>query len=266
MALGAPGAHAHSSAGTPTTQFSISEVKLLSTGPFKPGDLLKFELVTNLSKSEFHFIQISGECLTYPAEWHEGTEASFLDNSSAKANQAVAVVSSGCSNGLHRIQEVTLVSKDNTFARLTDLTATLPEYVVTRGHFVEGPASEKRSDSINLTSIPKVVKLAPNNLIRIGYLPRLTTNGQTISWTALGACKFIREFGMSDLGGRVIGTKIGKCSLSANTPWGSHLFNPVNIAFEVAVFSKNAVLCQQSKGKIITYTESSKCPKGFVKR
>lgn len=258
-------AQAHETGSTPTTSFTLSGVNLTSTGPFKPGDLLTFELITDLPKSEFHFIQVTGDCLTYAAEWHEGTEGAYLNASKVKQSQAVAVVSSGCIDGEHGIREVMLVARDNTFARLTSESATLPTYLISKGHFVSTPPTSKMGDSINLNSLQKAQKLTKNGVVSVATLPRLTSNGQTISWTALGSCKVKREFGLSDLGGEVIATKAGKCNISANTPWGSHLFKPVNIAIEINIYSKKAILCLKSK-KIAIYSESPQCPKGYVKK
>ena len=259
-------AQAHETGSTMTTSFNLSGVQLISNGPFKPGDLLTFELVTDLPKSEFHFIQVTGDCLAYPAEWHEGAEDAYLNNSKTKQGQAVAVVSSGCVDGEHAIQEVMLVAKDNTFARLTSESAILPSYQISKGHFVATPPPSKLSDSINLISLQRSQKLAKNGRVIVATLPRLSANGQTLSWTALGSCKLKREFGLSDLGGQVIAAKAGKCSISANTPWGSHLYSPVNNAIEITIYSKNAIRCVNTRTKVIAYTESPKCPNGYVKK
>ena len=260
------GAQAHETGSMPSTSFTISQVNLLSKAPVKPGDLLTFELKTELPISQFHFIQVTGSCLTYPAEWHDGTENAYLNNSKTNLAQAVAVVSSGCLDGMHAIEEVLLVAKDNSFARITSEDADLPKYFVTKGQFVATPPSTKSADSISLVSIPKALKLASAGSTKVFTVPRLTAKGQTISWTALGSCAIKREHGMSDLGGQAIASKVGKCFLSANTPWGSHLYNPVNIALEVSIYSKNALSCKRSKGNAIIYTEASNCPKGYVIR
>ena len=257
---------AHETGSVPSTSFSISNVSLISQGPFKPGDLVFFELTTDLPKDQFHFIQVTGECLTYAAEWHEGNERSYLNNARAKLGQAVAVISSGCTDGEHTIQEVVLVAKDNTYSRLTGESANLPRYIITKGHFVSDPPSAKLRDSIILSSLSKSLKLARNGMVKILTLPRVTEYGQTISWTAIGNCQITREFGLSDLGGQVTANKPGKCSLSANTPWGSNLFHPVNIAVEVSVYSKNALSCIKNNSVIIHYTEQTKCPRGYVKK
>jgi hypothetical protein len=261
-----PSAHAHETGSLPSTTFSISNVNLISKGPFQPGDLVFFDLITDLPKDQFHFIQIAGECLTYAAEWHEGNERSFINNERTKLGQAVAVISSGCTDGEHAIQEVLLVAKDNTYSRITGESANLPRYVTTNGHFVSDPPRTKLNDSIDLSSLSKSLKLSRNGMVKILTLPRITENGQTISWTAIGNCKITREHGLNDLGGQVTTNKPGKCSLSANTPWGSNLFKPVNIAREVSVYSKNAIPCQKNGSNLIYYTEKAKCPKGYVKR
>lgn len=260
------GAAAHQTPSELSTTFSISGIKLTPKGPFKPGDLITFEVVSNLPLDQFHFMQITGECLTYPAEWHEGSEGSYLDNSRAKLGKAVAVVSSGCQDGEHLIQEVFLISRENAYARLTSDSATLPKYEITQGHFVASQPREKKSDSLIIPNLPKATKLAANGYANIANLPRVTSHGQTISWTALGACRIKKEFGQSDLGGQVIADKRGKCHMSANTPWGSHLYNPVNIALEVSIYSSNALECRLIKGKTVLYTEVSKCPKGYMKK
>lgn len=261
--VASPSAQAHETGSTPATQFNLSAVNLTTDGPFKPGDLLTFEVITNLPMSEFHFIQVTGSCLAYPAEWHDGTENAYLNNSKSNLAQAVAVVSSGCLDGIHSVEEVMLVAKDNSFARITSEDFDLPKYSITNGQFVATPPSTKTADSIGLVSIPKAVKLASTGSTKVITIPRLTSKGQTISWTALGSCAIKREHGMSDLGGQVIASKVGKCFLSANTPWGSHLYNSVNIASEVSIYSKNALVCKRSKDNAIVYTEASKCPKGY---
>ncbi len=266
LCIFSPHAWAHETGSQPSTTFSISNVNLISTGPFKPGDLLVFDLVTNLPKEQFHFIQVSGECLAYPAEWHEGTERSYLNNSRSKSGQAVAVISSGCTDGEHAIQEVMLVAKDNTYSRVTKDSVILPRYSITKGHFLSTPPSTKLSDSINLSSLPKSLKLGRDGVSRIVTLPRTTDHGQTISWTALGNCQFIREYGLSDLGGQVTANKPGKCSLSANTPWGSHTYKPINVAVEVSIYSKSALTCRKNASNLVIYTEATKCPKGYVKK
>jgi hypothetical protein len=266
ISTASPIAVGHEAGSTISTEFSITGIDLVEKGPFEPGDVLAFELTTDLPKDQFHFIQISGECLAYPAEWHEGTEDRFINSSYSRVAKAVAVVSSGCSDGEHSIQEVMLVAKDNTYARLLGDSNKLPKYTISKGHFVSTLQAEKTNDSIDLKTVPASLVLAKKGELKILNVPRLTNKGQTISWTAIGACQLKRELGSTDLGGLIVATKPGTCTISANTPWGSHLFNPVNLAKEVSVFSSKAIKCQLRNGKKIIYLETSKCPKGYVKK
>jgi len=266
ISAASPIAVGHEAGSTISTEFSITGINLVEKGPFEPGDVLAFELITDLPKDQFHFIQISGECLAYPAEWHEGTGDSFINSSYSRVAKAVAVVSSGCSDGEHSIQEVMLVAKDNTYARLLGDSSKLPKYTISKGHFVSTLQAEKKNDSIDLKTVPASFILAKKGELKILNVPRLTNKGQTISWTAIGACQFKREFGSTDLGGLIVATKPGTCTISANTPWGSHLFNPVNLAKEVSIYSSKAIKCQLKNGKKLIYLETSKCPKGYVKK
>jgi len=261
-----PIAVGHQAGSTISTEFSILGINLAEQGPFEPGDVLTFDLVTNLPKDQFHFIQVSGECLAYPAEWHDGTESDYVNNTYSRLAKAVAVVSSGCSDGEHSIQEVMLVAKDNTYARLQGDSSKLPKYTISKGHLLSTVQTEKMIDSIDLKSVPASFSLAKKAELKVLTVPRITNKGQTISWTAIGACQLKRELGSTDLGGLIVATKPGTCTIGANTPWGSHLYNPVNLTREVSIYSSKAIKCQLRNGKKLIYLETSKCPKGYVKK
>lgn len=252
----------------PATGYAVDGVIEVSRGPYKPGDVIVFDIQTTLLREDMHYFQVTGECFTAPAEWHIGTEKSFLDNRYASKGYAVATISSGCIDGIHQILEVEIEDKDQGFARMSyDGTNSIASFRVSGGQLRAGSDnSSRKADSIIAKTLPLSLRMKSTGPIQIWNLPRLTTQKQTISWAVNGKCQFKRGEGAGDNGGRLIALAPGKCNIAANTPWGSNLFNPVNIAWEIRIYSSKAVLCVNKKNKKQFYLEKAKCPKGYAKK
>ncbi len=261
-------ATADETATHPATTYTIDQVIEITQGPYKPGDLIAFDIKTKLPRSEMHYFQVTGECLSRPATWHTGTENKFVDNRYSRQGYAVAAVTSGCTDGLHQVLEVEIEDADKGYARIAyDGNTTILSYQTIQGHlFANADNSLRKSDSIATKSLPLSLKMKSSKSMKIWALPGITTNQQTINWVANGKCKFRRGQGEGDVNGDLYALAPGKCFISANTPWGSNLFEPVNIAFEIRIYSSKALLCVNKANKKQVYLEKPKCPKGYVKK
>jgi len=260
-----PTTQAHLENGTFTESFKIASLKILSKGPYKPGDVIVFSVDSNLPIRQRQWIQVTADCLTYPAEWHSGTEESFLVEKFAKRAQATAVISSGCSSGVQKVTEVMLADVQNNYTRVTTEDATLPTFVVTKGHLRANATSVSlKKDSIAKLRIPQQVRLKRNSKqTTFLTLPRITDGGQTLDWVATGECGITRTTGATDLGGALWASGPSVCALALNTPWGSNLYQALNQAFSIEVFPATALSCQSKSNKKIKYVNSARCPKGF---
>lgn len=260
-----PVANAHIEDGKITQSFQIKAVNVLSKGPFLPGDLIVFNVVSDLPKVKRQWIQVTADCLAYPAEWHQGTEDNFVIEEYVKKGQATAVISSGCLNGVHKVTEIILSDMDNNYTRVTSVELELPTFVVSKGHLLAGSSSRRlKKDSMRQLRIPSQIKLVKDKeRSRILSLPRTTDGGQTLDWVATGECGIRRLTGASDLGGELWASDQGLCVLSVNTPWGSNLYQPLNQAATIEVFPSTAISCQPSSRKIVKFVVGSRCPKGY---
>lgn len=261
----APGSQADQTATHIATHYTIDQVVEITKGPYKPGDIIAFGIKTKLPLSEIHYFEVTGECFSRPTTWHRGTENKFVDNSYSRQGYAVAVITSGCSDGVHQVLEVEVEDTNQGLVRVSfDGENSLLSYKTINGHLVPNVDNSKRkADSISTQTLPLNVRMTSNRSLKIWDLPGLTVNQQTINWVANGACKFRRGLGEGDVSGRLIAINPGKCYISANTPWGSNLFQPVNVAFEINVFSPKALSCSEKKSKKQVYVEASRCPKGY---
>lgn len=257
----------HEQVGEPSTDFRINSVSVVTKGPYKPGDLIVFSVNTNLPKSRTHFIQASGECLAYPAEWHEDTEENFEDASFVKRIQLVAVISSGCIDGIHSLNEVLVFDKNNSFTSATINQTNLPRFQVNAGQlFFEGPRNELRPDSIVKLKIPSQIRLDKGvKELKIASLPRISDGGQTLDWSATGSCRIKKFKGQSDLGGQLYGLGKGSCVVSVNTPWGSNIYLPINQAKGIELFPSTALLCSAISTNQKAFYLGKSCPKGTRK-
>jgi hypothetical protein len=260
-------ARAHIENGVFTEDFRISEIKVRSKGPYKPGDVIVFEVISNLPKTQIDWIQITADCLAYPAEWHRDTEKNFADGSFVKKYYAIGIISSGCYSGERQVYEVILSDVKSRYTRVSVENATLPSFIVQGGHLSEtGDANNLMADSLKKMSIPSQVRLEKkSSQTRGAVLPRTTSGGQTLDWVVSGNCRLKRIFGASDLGGELwVGPK-GTCVVSANTPWGSNLYQPLNQAHTIEILPASAIRCQKLGSKEVKYFLSKNCPKGFKK-
>jgi hypothetical protein len=191
-----------------------------------------------------------------------------VDNRYSRQGYAVAAVTSGCTDGIHQVLEVEIEDTDHGYARIAfDGINSILKFQTTQGQLFPGADNSlRKSDSIATKTLPLSVKMKSNKALKIWSLPGLTSNKQTINWVANGKCKFRRALGEGDVSGDLLGLMPGKCYISANTPWGSNLFQPVNVAFEIKIYSAKASLCVNKKNKKQVYIEKPKCPKGYVKK
>lgn len=252
----------------PATTYRVDGITEITEGPYKPGDVIAFGIKTALSRQNMHYFQITGECFTAPAEWHVGSEKKFLDGQYATQGYAVATISSGCIDGIHQINEVEIEDNEQGYARINyDGVNSIATFQVIGGQLRAGSDnSSRKGDSINAKTLPLSIRMKSTGPIQIWDLPRLTTQKQTISWAVNGKCLFKRGQGAGDNGGRLVALAPGKCNIAANTPWGSNLFNPVNKAWEIRIYSAKAILCVNKKSKKQFYLEKSMCPKGYAKK
>lgn len=252
----------------PATTYKIDQVIEMTKGPYQPGDLIAFDVKTALPRDQFHFFQVTGECLSAPAAWHIGTENKFVNNDLVRKGYAVATVTSGCTDGVRQVLEVEIEDSDKGYARIAyDGESSILSYVVTNGHlFPNADNSLRKPDSISTKNLPSAIRMSSQRPFKVWTLPGLTKNGQTINWVANGVCKFRRGQGEGDINGDLVAKAPGKCYLSANTPWGSNLFQPVNIAMEIKIYPHTALLCINQKNKKLLYTEKALCPKGYTKK
>jgi hypothetical protein len=259
------GAHAHIENGTLTDTFRINSVKIVSKGPYIPGDIISFGVVSDLPLTEREWIQVTADCLAYPAEWHQGTGKNFVSDKFIKKAQATAVISSGCVSGVHVVTEVLLSDSSNNYTRVTSEDFDLPSFEVSKGHLrPEAPEIQLKKDSLKSIKIPPQIKLKSNlGQTVIMNLPRTTDGGQTLDWVATGDCAIRRFTGVSDLGGVLLATNQGNCVLSSNTPWGSNLYKPLNQAAAIEVFPPTAISCQPKSKKGVKLVAGSTCPKGY---
>jgi len=258
---------AHIENGVLTDEFRIVEVKFQTKGPYKPGDLIAFEVISDLRKSRLEWIQVSADCLTYPAEWHRNTEKKFVNDSYVKKSYAIGIVSSGCYTGEQKIYEVILSDIDNRYARVSIEDSKLPSFYVEGGHLLrEDTTRILNSDSLGKFKLPTQIRHdSKSSQASSVTLPRVTAGGQTLDWVITGNCEIKKIAGSSDLGGALLVGSPGTCSISANTPWGSNLYQPFNQAYSMEVFPKSAIKCQKVGKKEVNFYNSKKCPKGYKK-
>lgn len=252
----------------PATSYQIDGIIEITKGPYKPGDPIAFDIKTSLPRQDFHYFQVSGECFVAPAEWHIGSENLFLDNQFVRKGYALSIISSGCTDGLHQVTEVELEDKDQGFARITiNENQPIHTFSTVGGQLrIGSDNSARKSDSINNKTLPLSVRMKSKSPYKFWTLSRLTSQKQTISWAVNGKCSLKRNLGAADIGGDIFATAPGKCYIAANTPWGSNLFNPVNMAWEIRIYSSDALLCVDRKTKKQIFADKSKCPMGYLKR
>lgn len=260
-------ARAHIENGVFTEDFRIINVKFQTKGPYKPGDLIAFEVVTDLKKSQLQWIQVSADCLAYPAEWHRNTEKKFVNNLYVKKGYAIGVVSSGCYSGEQKIYEVILSDIENRYTRVSVEDSKLPSFFLEDGHlFREEMTGILKPDSLGKFRLPTQIRRDSKSLqTETIVLPRATAGGQTLDWVISGNCELRKIAGSSDLGGALVVGLPGACAISANTPWGSNLYQPFNQAYSIEVFPASAIKCQNVTTKEIKIRNSKKCPKGYKK-
>lgn len=260
-----PSAQAHIENGTLTESFRINSLKIVSKGPYLPGDVIVFNVGSDLPVAQRQWIQVTADCLAYPAEWHQGTYENFVEEKFAKRAQATAVISSGCVSGVHRVTEVLLSDLSNNYTRVTSEDFKLPTFVVSKGHLrLESTGLQLRKDSLKSIKVPSEVKLnAGLEQTAIIALPRVTDGGQTLDWVTTGECGIRRLTGASDLGGVLWASNQGICVLSSNTPWGSNLYRPLNQAVAIEVFPSTALSCRSKAKKGSKFVVGSQCPKGY---
>ncbi len=259
--------HAHLEGGVLSETLKISRVEILSQGPFRPGDIIAFKVISDLPLKQRQWIQVTADCLAYPAEWHRETEADFIDKKFVKKGIAIAVIASGCTSGEHRVYEVILSDIENNYTRLSLEDSSLPTFEVRRGHLRDqGQSNLLKSDSLSKLKFPPGIRLKKSaSRTEIMTLPRVTDGGQTLEWVTSGPCGLQKLSGSSDLGGVLWASAAGTCVLSVNTPWGSNLYHPLNRAIAIEVFPETAVLCRSKSTKRTTFVDVGPCPKGFKK-
>jgi hypothetical protein len=259
--------HAHLEGGVLSETLKISRVEILSEGPFRPGDVIAFQVVSDLPLKQRQWIQVTADCLAYPAEWHRETEADFIDKKFVKKGIATGVIASGCTSGEHRVYEVILSDIENNYTRLTLEDSSLPAFEVRRGHLRDqGQSGLLKSDSLSKLKFPPGVRLKKSSSrTEIMTLPRVTDGGQTLEWVTSGPCGLQKLSGSSDLGGVLWASAAGTCVLSVNTPWGSNLYQPLNRAIAIEVLPETALLCRSKSTKKTMFVDKGPCPKGFKK-
>jgi hypothetical protein len=259
--------HAHLEGATLSETLKISSVEILSEGPFRPGDVIAFKVISDLPLKQRQWVQVTADCLAYPAEWHRETEADFIDKKLVKKGIATAIIASGCTSGEHRVYEVLLSDIENNYTRLTLEDSSLPTFEVRLGHLQDkGQSSLLKSDSLSKLKFPSGIRLKKSSSrTEIITLPRVTDGGQTLEWVTSGPCGLQKLSGSSDLGGVLWASAAGTCVLSVNTPWGSNLYQPLNRAIAIEVFPETAVLCRSKSTKRTTFVDAGPCPKGFKK-
>jgi hypothetical protein len=259
--------HAHLEGGVLSESLKVSRIEILSDGPFRPGDIIAFEVVSDLPLKQRQWIQVTADCLAYPAEWHRDTEKDFVNKKFARKGIAVAVIASGCTSGTHRVYEVLLSDIENNYTRVTLQDASLPTFEVKRGHLLDqSQVRLLKPDSLSKLQIPDAIRLRKlSTRTEIMTLPRVTAGGQTLEWVTSGACGLQKLSGSSDLGGLLWASAVGTCVLSVNTPWGSNLFQPLNRAIAIEVFPETALLCRSKSTKKTKFVDGGPCPKGFKK-
>lgn len=262
-----PNAYAHIENGTLTDSFRITSVTIVSKGPYEPGDVIAFAVVSDLPAAQRQWIQVTAECLAYPAEWHQATEEKFVVRKFAGKGQATAVISSGCLSGVHQVTEVMLSDVGNNYTRVTSEETTLPSFTVAKGHLqVQSAGTRLKRDALKRIRIPAQFKIDPRSeQSAILTLPRTTDGGQTLDWVATGECGIRRLTGASDLGGVLWASGQGLCVLAFNTPWGSNIYQPLNQAATIEVFPASALSCQSRSNRTVRLVIGSRCPKGYKK-
>lgn len=260
-----PSAQAHIENGALSDSFRINSLKIVSKGPYSPGDLIVFNVVSDLPVTQRLWIQVTADCLAYPAEWHQGTDANFVEEKFARRAQATGVISSGCVSGVHQVTEVLLSDLSNNYTRVTSEDFKLPTFVVSKGHLrLETTGLQLKKDSLKSIKVPSQIRLNSGlEQTVIIALPRVTDGGQTLDWVTTGECGIRRLTGASDLGGVLWASNQGICVLSSNTPWGSNLYRPLNQAVAIEVFPSTAISCQPTSRKVVKFVVGSKCPKGY---
>ena len=259
--------HAHLENEVLSETLEISGVEILSEGPFRPGDIIAFRVISDLPLKQRKWIHVIADCLAYSAEWHRDTDRNLVNKKFARKGIAIAVITSGCTSGMKQVYEVLLSDIENNYTRLTLEDSSLPAFEVRRGHLRDqGQSGLLKPDSLSKLKFPPGIRLKKSSSqTDIITLPRVTDGGQTLEWVTTGPCGIQKLDGSSDLGGLLWASAVGTCVLSVNTPWGSNLYQPFNRAIAIEVFPETAVLCRSKSTKKTTFVEAGPCPKGFKK-
>ena len=232
----------------------ITSVTQLSTGPYKPGDVLTVRVNYTGGNPGLSSITVEARQL-FPASTSIKWSTDRLNNgileytafglkqrirpSSKYGNGVVSRVLSGCSNDEYiysaQITDLTRLSDYKITSRqlkVYQLLGNLDYKIVSDFCIPVGQVLPPRiSDEIDLSNLG--INLEYSSKKQFSYkLPRTSKHGQPIIWSTDGACMVEVDF-PEDAGGTLVTEKTGDCRLSAylETPTDKYESPKINSAF-----------------------------------
>jgi hypothetical protein len=289
--------------GSPSTSFAdnanppkLESVTQMTQGPYKPGDLIQFELKISGGAPQLSDSGITGssDCFINPGNPNP-PQGSQFDPKYWSITIRTFIISSACPNGVNNIQSITV----SDVTGLNDLVVwsannkpsswqfeVANKYRQPRG--VVQPIFDVSQDKVILSKFSNagsdrttVNKISLNAGSIAIELPKLTELGLVIRWEAgsnSSGCRFIEQRFPGD-------TKLfeffskGRCSLTARAWQPNGLLTNVNgqsyvytaqgnYNFEInSAVSNSKVSITCTKGKTIKKVSGTnpKCPKGYKK-
>jgi hypothetical protein len=239
----------------------ILSVVQVTKGPYKPGDVITFQINTTGGNPGLNSVVLRGGCLNWiygsgDIRWELNSKLDPIElfgwqqyvnpGTSSTSSLIKAVVSSSCADGTYKLVDVYVGDLTQLETRFENVNDASLNYVVQGGLLVPPGIvrPEPRADSIELKSLS-------NTLIYAGAqmsfsLPRTSQGGQVLNWLSSGNCRVTIPF-KGDVGGELTITGPGTCKLraalrgpvdvySAPTFVSDVTFKANNAGFEAAIF------------------------------
>ena len=230
----------------------IGSVVQITSGPYKPGDVIVFDVNITGGNPAIKFVSVNGECLSSYNRWGNSKYLNWkftdFNPNYYAVNRISATIQANCVSGLHSLTSIEVIDA-------TDLSASAFggafggisgafKYEVINGQLI-APGSirpEPKSDSVDLSMIPTTIEFSGSTLSI--KLPRLSLGGNNLGWTgnpasdAATICRIRREF-PGDNGYSLEITGPGNCNLQVGTS-ATHLYSATFKELSTKIIDKAA--------------------------
>jgi hypothetical protein len=230
----------------------IGSIVQVTSGPYKPGDIITFDVNVTGGSPAIKIINIAGECIGLDNYWANVPYVSwkFTDYNSTyfAPNRISAIIKGNCVSGIRKIQYVTVqdVTDLSTTMRgdgFGELTGAFSYEVIGGLDLAPGVVRPPmQGDSVDIPALTKTIEYSGNTMSI--PLPRLSKGGNTLRWTGTPAseaasfCRIRKEF-PGDTGYSLEITGPGRCNFGVETI-ATTLFRESSTEYSITIESKPA--------------------------